>query len=96
MKQWERLFLVLIGLTAALTSFVDAQGTRVDPFPLIVSNPVHCDDIVKNSLFDGDCCALDVGDKGDVCVLTVINGRCIVSILWRVENRIFVSGHVWL
>lgn len=51
---------------------------------LTEDSTTHCVTIITKSLFEGDCCALNVTTDGDNvdsgCVLQVENGRCKVRV----------------
>jgi hypothetical protein len=65
-------------LAAATAAFVSSQGTETADKALSADSTVSCDDIIADSDFSGDCCALN-RTSGGGCILSVINGYCKVS-----------------
>ena len=69
---------VLLTFLVQLFVVVTPQGVQIQPTQLTANSPVHCEDIIEVSTFEGNCCSLNVTD-GNGCVLNVVNGRCVIK-----------------
>ena len=57
---------------------LQAQGVQKANTQLTANSPIHCQQIIDDSTFEGNCCSLNV-TAGNGCILNVVNGRCAVS-----------------
>jgi hypothetical protein len=74
--------LFLLATTVALV-WSEIETKKLD-LPLSIASGVSCDTIIAQSVFGGDCCALN-RTQGGGCLLKVINGYCNVSSLVTIE-----------
>lgn len=61
-------------------SGVAAQGTKIEPFPIIAraDDGTLCDEIIDTHEISGTCCSMrNINGR---CVLTVVAGTCRVSL----------------
>ena len=79
--------LLLFVTTIAL---VWSQETKTQDNPLSRWSSVSCDTIIDQSVFTGDCCALN-RTQGGGCLLSVTNGYCKVS-----SHNLIVFGTLYL
>lgn len=67
-------------LAALLIASVSGAEVKNAGFPLSYKSDLGCVEMIATHAFNGDCCSLKA-TADDGCVLVVVNGNCVVSII---------------
>uniref|UniRef100_A0A7R9WV40 Uncharacterized protein n=1 Tax=Craspedostauros australis TaxID=1486917 RepID=A0A7R9WV40_9STRA len=77
--------MLMLLMAPAVDSQSGQQGRQEADARLFIASSKTCTQIVDQSKFEGDCCALNVTDAGG-CILNVVNGRCkVTGGVWTLE-----------